>query len=415
MTKITEAFINNIKEKISQPISLPFGVLNVDPVEDSELFVGHDQELEELGKKIIPNCLSGTYRKMALYGIKGSGKTSVVSIIKEASIETDLTYKVIGLDKRIYLHDYNACYISIVREIYSHVWALHQLEGSEREYETVKAQEKIRDFAKNLHSKKTTKELLDDAKGLGIFNSDPNSKMSDEIKFIYDSLKQLKEQKILLILDDFEILQKPESIVTLQKLKDIMSLDGIIPVMVMHTETFNKLNQQQDEILKDCSSIEILPLTVPELKELLIRRMFYFSGKEIPPDPLSHSTEMFSMFKGKTLDIIGEASRGNPLNFINFLKDTIALANEENEKSLNEEMAESVIFESIAVPENLSIIQKQVFELVKEKGKVTIEDVRKFHGKSRIAAFFILKGLYELGLLDKKREGREVKYFIKTS
>lgn len=319
------------------------------------------------------------------------------------------------LDKTTYLHDYDSCYIKhVIKEIYGYIGFTDQLQGVDREYETAMAHDKNRTFFADILGKKSIGELIQSAKDSQNFQSDPKGKLPDEIKFVQECIKRLHEQKIILVIDDFEILRRDENKIFLQKIKDLINAEGIIPLFVMYTDTFNDLKEKQDELLKDYAALEVLPLTTPELKEMLIRRMFYFTDKDIPADPLSHSNEMFTMFKDRTLDIIGDASKGNPLKFIMLLKDTIALANEKNEKNLNEEMAKSIIFESISVPENLSTIQKQVFEFVKERGEVTIEDVKRFHGKSKIAAFFILKGLYEIRLLDKKRQGREMKYFIKS-
>ncbi len=59
----------------------------------------------------------------------------------------------------------------------------------------------------------------------------------------------------------------------------------------------------------------------------------------------------------------------------------------------------------------VSEVDKQILDLVKDRGSVTADEVRKILGyKGRNAASARLNRLWELGLLTKKRAGRKVYY-----
>ncbi len=61
----------------------------------------------------------------------------------------------------------------------------------------------------------------------------------------------------------------------------------------------------------------------------------------------------------------------------------------------------------------LSEVEERILSFIKEKGKVTAEDVRKAFGyKGRNAASARLNHLYKLGLLDKKQVGRKVVFML---
>ena len=413
MSDITDEFIKSVKQKINQQstLTLPGAVLEVEPLgHNSMLFVGHRSELDALSSSIA-SCIKGTYKTVILYGKPGIGKTSIVSIIVNACDKTDLGYKIIRFGKVSYAYGFDYCYADIVIMLCVFLFGINREEA--REMESVKTHKKYHTLMNIVMERQrtiTTKEILDEAVKLSIIEKNDDNAY---IKLVEELVTRLKKHKIGLVFDDFELLLNDDTKQLLQELRALLKVKDVFSILVMYTETLNSLVKNNEELIKDASQVEILPLTTGELKDVLWRRIMLYvkdveNFKEIAPD---YKTDLLPFSEDATTFLADEA-RGNPLLFIKMLKESIALANERNIPDVNIGIAKAVVDARIKLPENLSIRDKQVLEFIKTKGEVSIDDVKIFLGKSRILAFVALDKLYDLGILDKARRGRKVNYFI---
>lgn len=413
MTDVADLFIKSVKEKINQQssLSLPESVLSVDPISSNvKLFVGHKKELEALSTETV-NCVKGVYKRIIIHGLAGVGKSSLVSVIGVASNKTDLGYKIIELDKSSYFYGFDVCYGEIVFLLCLYISGINREEAREMEH--------AKKYAKYSTLISTVLEKRNNIKKEDLVSEAVKSNILEKIDseayltLIEELVKKLKNHKIALILDDFEMLLQEENKTLLQEIKSLLKIKDLFSILIMHTETLKMLIRTQDELVKDTSIVEILPLTRGELKELLWRRIMHFV-KEIKnfdntnPD---YNIDLYP-FNEEAVNMLADATGGNPLVFIKTLKDAIGIATERSMPSITTEIAQAVIEKRTKTPENLTIKEKQVLEFIKSKGEVIIEDVKNFQGKSRIAAFFTLDDMYKKKILDKKRRGREMHYFI---
>lgn len=235
-------------------------------------------------------------------------------------------------------------------------------------------------------------------------------------KLLETFITEFWDEKVFLIFDDFDILLQEENKLFIEELKNLMTSSGVCSMIILHTENFQNLSRNQNEIVyKDAFCFEVLPLTIGELKDCIRRRLLYYSSESVrkfdhPPIP-----QELQPFSEDAVEYIANISKGNIGTFIEKLKEAIKFANDKHASSVSLELAKMSIDAAIRIPIDLSTTEKQVMEYIKERKGVTIQNVAYYLGKGRITAYFILKELlYSKGLLVKNRRKREMIYSLKV-
>lgn len=430
MTDVTEEFINDMKERLNPNVQLKLDedILNPIPIPiwNSILFVGHKNERKELSNGVT-SCLSGFYKKIIIHGEQGIGKTSLAGLVKAASRDSSLGFRVFEFDKNNYIESFDKFYFTLLDALY-YGSMYSEIENKRDERDTNTAEIKERKKKREQYDKiitalgsvkpPTIKALLDLSETRDLLKPNENESPSSlQSRLLESFITDIEKCKICLIFDDWEILlNDPESKPILQEIKNIMKLKDVFSLIIMYTDTFKKLQVENDEfVIKDAFSLEVLPLIRGELKDLIRRRIGFYGTKQIKDFPEPPTASELAPFSEDAVNLIADRVNGNPLSFIRRLKEAISLANEKGLRMVTEELANIIINRNVKISSTLTTIQKQIMEFIKVKREVTIQDVTNFQGKTRIAAFATLNNLYKLKILDKKRRGKNTFYFIKET
>jgi uncharacterized membrane protein len=176
------------------------------------------------------------------------------------------------------------------------------------------------------------------------------------------------------------------------------------------------LQENKDELVKNCQIVPLHRLSETECKELLRRRLLFGKKlmKEIENTP-NYSIDL-QPFTESTVATIAQIAEYNPLKFIQKLKLAVLCARENKYELIDERCVQELLKkEKPEIKElfNLTPRQREVLDFVKLYGPVTTEDVRK-HIKvtSRVTPFLLLQKLVEKGTIAKDKKGKLAFYNV---
>ncbi len=241
---------------------------------------------------------------------------------------------------------------------------------------------------------------------------------SYEVTLLEELCKNFKKH-ILFVFDDFEVLRQEDNKLALQELKNILSSmtskQGfkIFSMFILYTDTLKLLISKNDDIIKDGVGIEVLLATNGELKKMLWERILKYKLDRRDFESTPNYLIELQPFTEAAVDMCARNVSGNPLAFINILKEGVALANERKYSNVTEEIITVILDRKTVIPSDLSITEKQILEYIKGKGQVTIDEIKAFQGKTKVAAFYTLNSLYKKDILIKDRKGKLMLYSIK--
>jgi uncharacterized membrane protein len=403
-----------------EEIRLNEEVFTVQPVTNTKLFVGQDDE-RELFIKAIAACIQGVYKKIAIFGDSGVGKTSLINIAIDAGKKSN-KYLTINLNKSDYDKGEEECYRHIIFELVRSIG--NTLELKTRDDESAKLTNHCFECGRKilLDDLKNTEDILNFAKThfasfvekLNESTSKLNSSPEPENYLLISYLHSLlSPQRVMVVLDDVYKLDQNRHL--MQEILRLTNRDFWFYVLAMPSETFNKLRLENDDLLKDVVLIQVNPLEIQECKELLRRRILDSQKKALKINSEPDYSRDLRPFTEKAVEIMASACDCHPLNFVRLLKSGWLKARDNRAKIIDEEIALDVAYPN--TPKNVVLTEKQklVFEYIRSKRMpVTMKEIASITNTSGVAAFFTLRDLVNLGLIKKQRDGGRVSYFFES-
>ena len=427
MRTVVDDFTQKLDSKFKDSVdklNIPEIVFWTEPLNvDVRAFVERDTQQEQLATAEA-ECIKGTYKRIIIHGVRGSGKTSLANIVMAASRKSKAVKTVpVYLSSSDYVRGVDFLYRKIIFSLCDAVVRTHLSREERKDEEAEDTAALIRDAASNIEGKvlfadvlspptHSIKQIIDDISKPPLITSNvPEQTTPAEIlKMLME--EQLKGYFLLLILDDFHKVLAEKTKAFLQEFLQVTKIMKCFSVIVMYTNDFSKLKESNDELTKDAFIIEVPPLTIKGCKELLRRRLLIGREKESEIDKEPNYPNELLPFSESATEALANAAGGVPLLFITLLKKAKTEAENMKEAGINDKVIFKLLNSNVSEAQ-LTQLQKTVLDYIKSKKQVTIDEIAALINKTSAYAYYILKSLYELNILEKRRQGKFMYYSLK--
>jgi len=401
MTGIYDVFskeFDTTRQGFSIDHKLGGNVFSEDPINNEALFVDRIPQGVQFGRALA-KLLNGSVKKIIVIGEKGIGKSSLVAYLLSEKEKQDNEFYVFEIPSVEYAG----------KKFKEHFTVTIILKIRLKETIETRDDKRGEEFQKLLEllDKDSLKETVEKAKELGYC-----SKGDDTNEFIKKLIVRSKNPVILAI-DDYQILNKYSE--NRDFVWSILELKNVLPVIVMPTNEYYKIINEQPNFNKNAEIVEIPPLETEHLIEMFAKRILRYNKQKTTKE-IDYSIDILPFQKG-ALNLLALLSEGNPLKFIRACNEAYTLMSTKQEKQISEEFIKKE-FHNVSGNKkevlNLPKSQNEIYTIILNNptGLTTNQIIEKqSEGTTPSNVIQILNKLIEKNTVRKERRNRFVYYF----